>query len=301
MNKLFLFTCLFYLISINLSGQNVGHFYGSEDGSDSNVLKLGKRTSTSQTPHFYLRTMDGGGATFTIHSTRWGGQYLWSRESSGGDDKKIAYLDGNGSNSYFQLFNNSQAIKVQIHTNGNSYFGSPGNFGIGTETPATKLHLFGGGNSYPQLRIHENGGYNSLDIGHDGSNSIFKTNEGNFLFENGNVGIGTSTTGSHKLAVDGTIGAREIRVESGTWSDFVFDSNYTLRNLEELEKFINENKHLPEIPSEEEIIQNGFELGKMDAKLLQKIEELTLYILELNKKIEFQQSQIENLQNHRNH
>ncbi len=98
-----------------------------------------------------------------------------------------------------------------------------------------------------------------------------------------NVGIGTSETGTHKLAVDGTIGAREIVVETGQWSDFVFSKDYELKNLEEVESFIEENKHLPDIPSEREVLENGVALGEMDAKLLQKIEELTLYMIEQNK------------------
>ena len=65
----------------------------------------------------------------------------------------------------------------------------------------------------------------------------------------------------------------------------MFESNYELRTLEETEKFISENKHLPEIPSEAEVTENGINLGEMDAKLLQKIEELTLYLIEQNKEI----------------
>jgi hypothetical protein len=113
----------------------------------------------------------------------------------------------------------------------------------------------------------------------------------------GNVGIGTTTMGSHKLAVEGSIGAREIKVEASGWSDFVFENNYKLRTLEEVEKYINENKHLPEIPSEIDVVENGFYLGEMNAKLLQKIEELTLYLIEENKENNRQQKLIEELQN----
>lgn len=102
----------------------------------------------------------------------------------------------------------------------------------------------------------------------------------------GKVGIGTMSTGSHKLAVEGSIGAREIKVEVGTWSDFVFEENYDLPSLKEIEAFIQENGHLQGIPSAEEAINEGIYLGEMNAKLLQKIEELTLYTLEQEKKIE---------------
>ena len=102
-----------------------------------------------------------------------------------------------------------------------------------------------------------------------------------------NVGIGTIETGTHKLAVDGTIGAREIKVEATGWSDFVFNKNYELKNLEEVENFIEENNHLPDIPSEKEVLENGIQLGEMDAKLLQKIEEL-IKVMEKNNLVELE-------------
>ncbi|WP_421876444.1 hypothetical protein [Marinoscillum sp.] len=106
------------------------------------------------------------------------------------------------------------------------------------------------------------------------------------ILSNGNVGIGTTSTGSHKLAVEGSIGAREVQVQAGPgWPDYVFSSEYNLRTLGEVEQHINEKGHLPEIPSEAEVKENGINLGEMDAKLLQKIEELTLYLIEQNKEI----------------
>ncbi|KRB56699.1 hypothetical protein ASD98_08385 [Flavobacterium sp. Root186] len=112
---------------------------------------------------------------------------------------------------------------------------------------------------------------------------------------NGNVGIGTLTTGTHKLAVEGSIGAREIKVQATGWSDFVFKKEYNLPTLEEVEKHIAEKGHLKDIPSEEEVLKNGINLGEMNSKLLQKIEELTLYSIQQNKKIEEQAKEIEAL------
>ncbi len=104
---------------------------------------------------------------------------------------------------------------------------------------------------------------------------------------NGKVGIGTSATGNHTLAVEGSIGAREIKVEAyPNWSDFVFEKNYTLPTLTEVENHIKVNGHLKGIPSAEQVKENGFFLGEMDAKLLQKIEELTLYTIAQEKEIE---------------
>ncbi|WP_417799966.1 hypothetical protein [Tenacibaculum sp.] len=111
---------------------------------------------------------------------------------------------------------------------------------------------------------------------------------------NGNVGVGTTTTGSHKLAVEGSIGAREIKVEGSGWSDFVFEKEYELPTLKEVESHIKEKGHLKDIPSAKEVEKNGFYLGAMDAKLLQKIEELTLYTIQQEKKINNQKNKLDN-------
>lgn len=102
--------------------------------------------------------------------------------------------------------------------------------------------------------------------------------------QNGFVGIGTGNPQS-LLAVNGKITAKEVEVTLSGWSDFVFNSDYKLRPLCEVEQFIKTNKHLPDVPSEKEVLENGVNLGDMSAVLLQKIEELTLYIIELNKRI----------------
>ncbi len=98
------------------------------------------------------------------------------------------------------------------------------------------------------------------------------------------VGIGTQTPGNYRLAVNGPIRAKEIVVETG-WSDFVFDPNYELRTLEEVEAHIKQHGHLPEIPSAEEVAENGVKVGEMESKLLQKVEELTLHLIEMNKRV----------------
>jgi hypothetical protein len=102
----------------------------------------------------------------------------------------------------------------------------------------------------------------------------------------GNIGIGTTNPGSYRLAVEGVIGARQVKVTTSPWADFVFGSDYYLRPLSEVEDFIKQNKHLPDVPTEEEIVREGNDLGKTDAMLLQKIEELTLYLIALKKDIE---------------
>jgi Leucine-rich repeat (LRR) protein/PKD repeat protein len=115
----------------------------------------------------------------------------------------------------------------------------------------------------------------------------------------GNVGIGTMHTQGFRLSVDGKIRASEIIkvYPQGQWSDFVFEDKYRLRPLSEVEQFIKVNGHLPDIPSAKEVEKDGVELGSMDAKLLQKIEELTLYVIELKKENESMKTDIKRLKN----
>ncbi|MCG2617754.1 hypothetical protein LZZ85_25860 [Terrimonas sp. NA20] len=111
----------------------------------------------------------------------------------------------------------------------------------------------------------------------------------------GNVGIGV-TNPAYKLTVDGTISGRKVRVTQESWADFVFEDNYKLPSLEDVREFIRKNKHLPEVPSEKEVRENGVDLGGMDAILLRKIEELTLYLIEIkeeNKKLNDRLKQLE--------
>ncbi len=107
-----------------------------------------------------------------------------------------------------------------------------------------------------------------------------------FVDNEGNVGIGTTNPGTYKLAVNGTIKAKEVVVELTGWSDFVFKKDYPLMSLEQLEKYIENNKHLPQIPSEADVIGKGVSVGDMQSRLLQKIEELTLYMINMKKKTE---------------
>lgn len=131
-----------------------------------------------------------------------------------------------------------------------------------------------------------------LNIGYQ---SNFIATDVNMLSVNGNVGIGTLNSQGYKLAVNGTIRAKEIRVDTG-WADFVFKKGYQLPTLEEVEKHINEKGHLPNIPSEAEVKAVGVDLGEINAKLLQKIEELTLYTIQLQKDMNNMKSKFEKLE-----
>jgi len=101
----------------------------------------------------------------------------------------------------------------------------------------------------------------------------------------GSVGIGTSNTGIYQLAVNGKIRAREIKIDPNGWADYVFDESYAPRSLNDIEKFVKQHKHLPEVPTAKEVAAEGINLGEMNILLLKKIEELTLYIINQEKRI----------------
>lgn len=112
----------------------------------------------------------------------------------------------------------------------------------------------------------------------------------------GNVVIGATDPKGYKLAVAGKVIAESIKVKlSGNWPDYVFTSDYKLPSLQELEAYIKANQHLPGIPSAEEVAADGLVLEEMNKKLLQKVEELTLYLLEEHKRNEAQQKEIAEL------
>lgn len=104
------------------------------------------------------------------------------------------------------------------------------------------------------------------------------------IYANGNVGIGTGTP-NEKLAVNGKIRAKEIKVEASNWPDYVFEEGYNIGTLKGLESYIKTNKHLPDMPSAKEVEANGIALGEMVKLQQQKIEELTLHLIEKNKQI----------------
>lgn len=198
-------------------------------------------------------------------------------------------------------FVTNAAVRLSVHPNGN--------IGVGTTAPQAKLNIVSastnpdqegtlilGDVSQVNMRFGSNGQYNWIQS--HASSPLNINPLGNDLILNrdaGNVGIGTKNP-DQKLTVKGKIHAEDVIVDTNVPADYVFqkyfDNNSSIRpdyqmpTINELESFVRENKHLPEIPSGEAMMKDGIKMGGFQMKLLQKIEELTLYMISQNKEIE---------------
>jgi hypothetical protein len=138
----------------------------------------------------------------------------------------------------------------------------------------------------PRIVLDMNG-YTPVEIdNYYGSFRIFSPNATKFtVTANGNVGIGTPSP-DQKLTVNGIVHAGEVRIDLGIPApDYVFEKDYSLPSLDQVKKYIDVNKHLPEVPSAREMGEKGVNVGEMNMLLLKKVEELTLYIIEQEKRI----------------
>ncbi|MCG8323641.1 MAG: hypothetical protein MI921_29375 [Cytophagales bacterium] len=171
--------------------------------------------------------------------------------------------------------------------------------GIGTSSSAFQIHMKGpiGGSA---LGMGRNGKLwrFDLDFTEAGKLYISHTNKSNVLVLSryGNIGVGTANPDA-KLTVAGKIHSREVKVTVNAGADHVFKDDYPLTGLEKLEDFINENHHLPEIAPAKEMVENGLEVGEFQIKLLQKIEELTLYIINQQKEIKALKEKVSGMEN----
>jgi hypothetical protein len=128
-------------------------------------------------------------------------------------------------------------------------------------------------------------------IGNDGDPTLFVSGMGN-----GNVGIGTADTKGYKFAVNGNAVFNKVVVKpTNNWPDYVFQPTYRLRPLSEVEEYIKQYHHLPEVPTAEEVEKNGLDVGDNQATLLKKIEELTMYVIEQQKEIKALKKDMEQL------
>jgi len=204
----------------------------------------------------------------------------------------------------------------KLHVQGDSYFN--GNVGIGINSPEAKLHVNEGAlriglstsATDREINVINIGDGDYVKIGEWEADNMLSFKANKYNFTNGNVGIGiadpakklhvqgdtyvsgslcigTTNNKDYKLAVKGIIGAEKVILENARdWPDYVFELDYDLMSIGELEEFIAENKHLPNMPNKEEVGKNGQDVGEINRLLLEKIEELTLYIIQQQKEID---------------
>lgn len=269
-----------------------------------NHLKMGTATR-----NFVQYNMTGG----------YGDKYsIWSYSADGTKNGERFGIWDNGD----FTFNNSGFAR-------NVTFLNNGNVGIGTDVPAAKLSIALGTNDVKNygkgIQItNSNGnrqqiaflryGYNAISAGYNGASNVwgfgFSTETDNLFVpsclsidaSNGKVGIGLTdytkmNEANCKLFVAGGIMTEKVKVSTyGNWADYVFDEAYKLRSLKDVESFIITNRHLPNIPSAKEVREQGLDLAEIQAKQMEKIEELTLYIIEQSKQINKQNVAIEKMQ-----
>lgn len=200
-------------------------------------------------------------------------------------------------------YSGTQRLQLQFYQNGGWQTSllvdkTSGYVGFGTVPSGDRLTVSGRASiTGDAAGLWIDGGTNDWFVGRNGSKlRIFNENTGQdalTIKPNGSVGIGTTDPGSYKLAVEGIIGAREVDVRTGSWADFVFADDYVLPTLDEVEAYVRQNHHLPDMPSEAEVLAKGsVSVGAMQKLLLQKIEELTLYSIDLQQQLRDQQNQL---------
>jgi hypothetical protein len=159
--------------------------------------------------------------------------------------------------------------------------------------PAADVIGFSNGTYGERMRIHSNG---YVGIGTTAPTAQLTVNGKTLIGDPGLSGFMGVGSNDYLLFVQKGILAEKVRVAvctSASWADYVFEKDYKLKTIEELETYITENKHLPNIPSAKEVVDNGLDLATINSKLLEKVEELSLYIIQQNKRIDALEQAVE--------
>ncbi|WP_299185639.1 tail fiber protein [uncultured Aquimarina sp.] len=297
-----------WIIARHTDISNYGKYYSTlhlqpdvGDKSQYRGVSIGYEASTQLPINAHLAVSGNVGIGTTDPSSM-----LHIKDPAGGAALKI---ERGGKSWNFSIQNIGENLYLNNSDNPSTFFTfrKNGNLGIGTTSPSAKLEIKGAGDGVEILKLSTErpwvfkqegtGASSNLVLQEISGNKFFKiksydntdiytiqSNSGNTYFK-GDMGIGTNDTKGYKLGVKGKIAAEEVKVALyNTWPDYVFEDDYNLPTLQQVENHITEKGHLENIPSAIEVAENGIQLGEMNAKLLQKIEELTLYMIEQNKK-----------------
>lgn len=209
---------------------------------------------------------------------------LFINGNTGSSDGGTVELYGQGSSASSEVHLIGKSIKFYDYQGPNQWdlnmtINSMGDVGIGTEYPSGRFHVVTKNNDQNHIafQVTNSSGSNLLSVRDNGQIGI------NWDFNTGTPG----SNSDYKLAVNGGIISTFSRVQlSGEWQDYVFKDDYELMAISELKEFIDQNNHLPGIPTEEQVKQDGIDLGQMNQILLEKVEELTLYLILLQNQID---------------
>ena len=256
------------LIQLRQDGGALGVNLGFSDGNfGSNIFGIGTRYSNIESwDTFTVNTQNGNvgiGTSAAAEKLHVNGLIRIPMATSSNDNSPGVVLASNDDFLYDGQYINHYGFGFHGYNDGSSSHSNPAN-------------------SYVA-------GYWGIDFFTSGTNRLR-------ISQDGIVTIGTTVRQvGYKLAVNGKIRAKEIKVETG-WADYVFKEDYDLPTLEEVEQHIKERGHLINIPSAEEVQENGIELGEMNKLLLEKIEELTLYTLQQQRQLDDYKSMTKHLQ-----
>lgn len=300
--------------SVTSPGYGIGgKFTGGYKGLEA-ICSGGNYTAE---PLYGLHATSNGtaGTRIGVYGTSSGGSSNYGLYGivSGGANHFAVYGQNTNLSGYAGYFMGRGHFTDELRSNDNVLVDD--NLGVGTLNPLAKLHILGGTDaSLTTNGFAQFGASSTWNIVIDdneilarsnglGSDLLLQQDDGNVLMcglEQGQVGVGVQLSSNlpsgYALAVDGKIISEELRIQnSNNWPDYVFEKQYELMPLDELKTSIEANKHLPNIPAATEVAQEGILIGDMQKRMMEKIEELTLYVLQLHETNKKQQEEIEML------